>query len=807
MTTSSISSRVHQVLDGMNLDPAYLSRRDPADLQRRAEAVLSEIPVMDSRQTPLLRLLNALECEGYVPPKVAAFLKNNLQDRSFAASLLTKTIEHLGERGMISLRMKNHLFDKIQKDDFGYVIQILYGCMILPNPKSEIDQEELIVYTRAELANVISHREQVRCRELLKSKILTLSHGLKQQEKEQYVSSLIEALESNDPKKFKAHFPDFLDYLKNKQTHPIRKYCFEDLKETCLQMSSKDFFLSLFQAFQAQEFYGGYLAQVRCLTGALQQASLSSLPSRELEAILEKCKVAYQNMLYITADFKNMPCISKTAFSYTYGELRSEWMKINRLFASHKHLFCDCHASGHPKAVWPLYDANKIFCQVESSESMVNQGESVAVLGCDWGNGHRSASQNITKICEKAGYHPISVNVPTEILADEDPVSKLLGSKKNVGWLTNGLAYHGAFRILNFLKKIASPKPPEESTVKKVVQHFLRIRPSFLISSYSRHNEEFIKAAEILGLPLLHVSTDIDVTVETRKEPPSYPHFKMTLPFGDEEIKNKVAGKTVRESQLVLTGPPVKAADDQDRTKEEILVLKRKWGIPEHKKVVIVTNGGNGSLSSYPEMLVKKYAKMKPEEVPFHLIVLCGKNKTAQQEYLMTKVAPKATFKMDPYTFVPPEQMEELISMASLGGCVIGKAGGMTLFELLKHGTRILVDEIPHKASKGGPAHFFLTLLNKILYFFRIPNKLSWEEFNQDYASRLGLAEKVRNQKEFYSAFEKVLGYCEPVRMHPSPKFTEELPRVIETMKHQVLSDGPLQVRTCEVLDAQKLLL
>jgi UDP-N-acetylglucosamine:LPS N-acetylglucosamine transferase len=800
----------HTVLDHLTVDPSNLDKRDEEDFRRYYDAVVSETPVSSPKLAKIVDQLNGLECEGFIPSKTAIFLKNNLHDSVFVASLLTKLVINLHENKIINSTVKAHLLSKIDSGEFSDVVQFLYACMLIPDEDKSMAQDELTLYSEGELSKYVEHREQLRSREYLKSKLLHLGGKLSAEDRERYVAPLIEAINANNPKQFKADFLVFVHFLAGKQDNEIQKYCFEDILETFKGVPEKGFFRAAHQAFRTQDFYGSYVARVRDLTRSLQTADLASQDAHELTHLFEKCQRAFHNTVCALADFKNMPCASKTAYCLVYGQLSGEWLKVNQLFQAHKHALCRCHASGHAKPVWPLYKPD-FFFNLSPSSSPRDMGESVAIIGCDWGNGHRAAAQNTARIYEKMGYHPVSVNLPTEVLADEDPVRKVLGWASpvcNVGWLVNGLARNGAFRVYNMLRGNPKPADPSPETVKKVVQHLLKINPSMIVSTYSAHNESLIRAGEILGRPVMHINTDVDAKIETRDKPPTYPHFKMAIAFPDKDQVEQLVDRTVTREQLVVSGPPVKEIDDQDRTLEDVHRMKDKWGIPRNKKLVFVTSGGNGGNSPYVEMLVKKYAGKKPEEIPFHLVVLCGRDNAKFRDYITTKLCPKTGIKIDAYTSVPPEDMEELMTMASYGGCVIGKAGGMTLFELTKRGARILIDDMPSGLLSGSVGHFFLGLLDRILGLFGVKSKLPWEAVNQKFACDQGLAQIIHNENEFNAAFDQALSHSEPVKLTvDAPKFNEVMPGIITEMQEKARRDRELSRRHIEVLDTRELLI
>jgi hypothetical protein len=99
---------------------------------------------------------------------------------------------------------------------------------------------------------------------------------------------------------------------------------------------------------------------------------------------------------------------------------------------------------------------------------------------------------------------------------------------------------------------------------------------------------------------------------------------------------------------------------------------------------------------------------------------------------------------INPCRLVAPETVEKLYSVASHGGCVIAKGGGLKVYELSKRGARTLFDNIPSRPS----VHMrllsnILSILNWILKKCGIADILPWEEANQNFAINEGFGTSV----------------------------------------------------------------
>jgi hypothetical protein len=255
----------------------------------------------------------------------------------------------------------------------------------------------------------------------------------------------------------------------------------------------------------------------------------------------------------------------------------------------------------------------------------------------------------------------------------------------------------------------------------------------------------------------------------------------MALPFNAPEATGPVQ-KTTTPSQLIFTGPPVKHEYTLTRTEADICLLKQKWGIDPNKQVVIISNGKAGGFSPYPEILAKQYARTPPEKVPIHLIVLCGKGNVAFKRYIEQNVQPHTNLPMTVELFTP--YMEELMSMASRGGVLIGKGGGGTIFESIARGTRILIDDVHPHFLYQGIKHFAITCIEIFLRTIGFKPQLPWEKANTEFAKKHGLADVFKDEKDFLHKLEKMLSNNKlPVSLNMELKNIEiELPRHLSEM-------------------------
>ena len=804
ITRPQIAPTASEIIDDINADFIHVRYTDKNYRAMRSE---DQLP-----NTQILRMINGLEIEGFIPVKMAILLKLNWGDIHTSSALLASFVADLREKEIISHMLAEFILNKIHSAATPEALQLLYACMRCRNGGVVFNLDQFPSTPHEKILQMIQTRELVQSQDYLKQKIESIYS--KYPAINGNCVSLIGYIEQNNPLAFKVEYIRLIDAIWSHLPEGIEKITFEELKQTLETIPGPEFFPSLYRILKTHEFYGKELVKVVDLTRSLEGMDIGARM-----ALTWRCRDAFRNTLHLLADFKNMPCGSKTLYCLHHGLIRGEWLKINALFERQRHLFCDCHSVENPRievkheptrigernAFWPLHQRPFILASSNNQASR-DSAENIAVFGCGWGSGHKQTTLSIAEIMGDRGMHPVSVDIPEDMLADQDTARKLSGS-----WLPfttqdvfNFLLQNKAFALINFLRWATGYNKTQELSnheVRKTLQRLLLINPSQAVTTIGSISEPIIKAASIMGIPCTHVVTDIDRTLYVRNRPNEYNHYKMALPYNEDVMFPQVSS-TENPEQIAIVGPPTKKVYDQDRRAEEIEDLRRQLAndpdnpiqVPSNKKLIVVSSGSNGSFSPYPELLVKKYKGKPASQIPFVVVVLCGNNDLIFND--VTQVAARLPpGVIQPCRLLPPENMEKLYRVASYGGAVIGKAGGLTVFEASKCGTRLIIDNIQGKISlaKGLLANI-ATFFNWVIRIvFRYDDIFPWEKANQEFAIAQGLAKSVSTEAEFFTTFDEYLRESGPVRLQtPVRKFSEELPDLLDQMKRDAESDPDL---------------
>jgi UDP-N-acetylglucosamine:LPS N-acetylglucosamine transferase len=760
----------------------------------------------DTRATgPIVALLNQLQIGELIPDRIAILIKNNLHDTPFVKASLSNLLFDLKNRHVIGENCFQRLHAQLNNNNFEEVLSSVYAVLIyskLAEAHDRISQDPAFHFqTSEEYSNRLIRLNPFQ----QKTEVKKLEHQFQKKALGQLLFKLSNTegadptvtagrialaahLNQSTPQVFKEELARHLETLISTAT-PFEKLNLEELLKEVRAAAPENLVAQLYNSLGTEEHLKRCVRSISLLNQTLQLTSRD-----ELNASLTKCKSAYNGSVYLLRDFKNLPHISPTRFHQQIGQMKSQWEKANtiitRATGQLAHQFCSCQATLPPAqyglAEWPYHSNSMIQltpAQINAVHAPVpptlvdpvtrqnNHQKTIAIIGCDWGGGHREVTRGITNNLAKLGFHTHSIDLP-KVLTSEDPVrnfflTRWLGKDWTISSLFNGLLKEKAYACINFLRSFSGGAPDPEAHQRKLMltlNQLLTSNPDMVITTYSADNEAIFDACELLGIPCLHVSTDIDTSVETRAAPRDTRHMKMAVAFDDPDMLSRIES-TTRPDQRVIGGPPVRHEFTLQRTREDALRFKQQWGIDANKKVVVIANGKNGTYSKYPELLAKRYANMNRADIPVHLVVLCGADNQEFRNKLERDVVPTTNLPMSLFTSVPGEKMEELMTMAAHGGCLIGKAGGGTLFEATTRGTRLLIDNTPPGVFNQGITHFFVSIFEWILRGLGFKDQMPWEEINTTFASENGFGDSFKTEEEFLTKFEQLTAHNDPAPM------------------------------------------
>jgi processive 1,2-diacylglycerol beta-glucosyltransferase len=212
---------------------------------------------------------------------------------------------------------------------------------------------------------------------------------------------------------------------------------------------------------------------------------------------------------------------------------------------------------------------------------------------------------------------------------------------------------------------------------KKFLKHVVRSNPDYIVCTYFVPADIIVNAREqySIAAPLATLITDYGIHAFwfTSKE--------QTYFVATSEMKTALVDKGVDPSRVVLSGIPI---DPVFFEKKSIAALKKKYGLPIDKKIILILAGGKGLMKS--DEVVSTLFDM---EESITIVAIAGKNKTLEASLKSLTPPKKQNLVIVGWT----NDMDEYMRMADL---IITKSGGMSTTEcMILQKPCIIVNPIP----------------------------------------------------------------------------------------------------------------
>ena len=326
-------------------------------------------------------------------------------------------------------------------------------------------------------------------------------------------------------------------------------------------------------------------------------------------------------------------------------------------------------------------------------------------------------------------------------------MQKAIGGDYSITKLYNTLVARQAWGVIRLLSRTSGGESAaaiaSEVEIDLVRQRILMERPDMIVSSYSRHNHIYLKVAQELGIPIVHIQTDFEMEITSWDSPPEYPHYKMITPCKDPVVLNTLKGK-VRGDQVESIGYPLRKEFIHRMTLEEVQSVRDAYAIPLEKKVVTVMGGAIGTETPWAKMIMDQIATGAMAE-DCHLVVICGHN-TPYREKLNKFILenPEIKDKVSVLGFVSGKDVAGIMHAST---CLVTKPGGGTVAEALTVGVRLVLDQ----SDKS-----FMT----------------WEQFNAKYVEDNGAGISFKSKGKFIACLSEQL-----LLDRPKPVLTPDIPQ------------------------------
>ena len=334
------------------------------------------------------------------------------------------------------------------------------------------------------------------------------------------------------------------------------------------------------------------------------------------------------------------------------------------------------------------YIALTAFQRLQSIPMQILRPKELLFLTCSCGGGHNRMLGTLQSALDVHRQHVAfqisrdSLDVPVQVTRSLDPVYAYLGRWNcDTTWLYNYLLSKDHARILAYLKP-SGPAKPEVAEARQTLlrRAFLAHGPDMLNMLYTFDGNDVDAVAKQLGIPLLHMATDLDLG--GWEILPKSPLFAMAVPSARDRIMASTInpGVPVREIGLAV-GPELEQPLGPQRLSELRHRIDEQYHIAPGAKLVVISSGKNAIQNDIPDIIAAKY---RSETTKVHLIVVCGTN-AKYKAYLESKIIPKIQHKkalsITATGLLSPQQVAELMHVCDT---FIGKPGGGTCMDLWK---------------------------------------------------------------------------------------------------------------------------
>ena len=353
--------------------------------------------------------------------------------------------------------------------------------------------------------------------------------------------------------------------------------------------------------------------------------------------------------------------------------------------------------------------------------------KTVLILSADGGGGHISAAQAITHALPE--FDVKTVCTFDTVLGKTDPLSILTGNRWNIHHFYNYCLYRRWYPLVNFHEPVLWYLKAQSGRIKRMIGDYIdKTNPVAIISVAPIVNWIILQVAQERNIPFIMIPTDLDSSLFLPGiKKPSYYKLRVCIPFNDPQIHAYINKAQLNEEQLVVTGFPIRP---DFFNQADSASIKKEFGIPSGKPVVMVMLGAQGSRIAY------EFAdQLSQVHVPMHAIICLGKQEQLKEHILQLRRNPHVSFTVLGFT----SRIADLMSISDL---IITKSGTVSICEAMYKELPMILD------ATGGV--------------------LRWERFNHNFITGKGFGTCLTQIKQTCSMVTELL--LHPTALHDYKK-------------------------------------
>ncbi len=324
----------------------------------------------------------------------------------------------------------------------------------------------------------------------------------------------------------------------------------------------------------------------------------------------------------------------------------------------------------------------------------------IMLFTCQYGSGHKMATQSIVESLPDCEIQV--VDIYDKPLATLDPMRSWMPEFSNERIYNDWIKKENN-HLLNLVGRIA-PKMllwQKEKIQELLIEFISKDKPDLLISCVPLVNAPLLSAAQELDIPLLVVTTDIDISAFCYGLPEDLQanksHFCMTVPYEKVEWNQLFAhhfSPSLQDSFQYSFGYPTRRAFSETPKAATLNQLRDEYEIQKDENVILIMMGGNAghAAKAYADLLMQMddmaldriVGKGNPRN-KIHLICLCGDTSLPENRDFMDSLNAmnQSSNRVRIHGCPGTPRIGELVSLPEL--CVvISKPGGSTVNEMIK---------------------------------------------------------------------------------------------------------------------------
>ena len=326
-----------------------------------------------------------------------------------------------------------------------------------------------------------------------------------------------------------------------------------------------------------------------------------------------------------------------------------------------------------------------------ANQNIINQSnpkKKILILYSDGGSCHKSATSALKEVLEDSNYDIQSVNFFKDVVGTIDTIKSLTFGYVTCEDAYNKMLSNGWNTLVNYYAMSLAPVLMDwkENDLKNLSkEYFKNHKADLIISTIPMINYSAALGAKELDIPYILLTLDLELKTWLYgfSKPDFYEKMIITLWNDNQQTRERLKEHFVPENKIKVIGFPIRK---QFFEKKDISELKKLYGVPENKFVIMIMNGGSGGTAAY--RYAKKIISMN---IPVHIIACAGRNERITKKLNRLKPNNKVSITTLGFT----QNISDVMAISNL---LITKPGPGTLNEAisvaLKHNTKlpILID-------------------------------------------------------------------------------------------------------------------